>query len=58
MIRFGNESESRFQEGQSFAVAKAIPLENLAPGKYRVVVQISDLLNQRRCTLEGQVEII
>jgi GWxTD domain-containing protein len=58
MIRFGNESESRFQEGQSIAVAKAIPLENLAPGKYRVVVQISDLLTQRRCTLEGQIEII
>jgi len=58
MIRFGNESESRFAEGRSLAVAKAIPLENLAPGKYRVVVQISDLLTQRKCTLEGQVDVL
>jgi GWxTD domain-containing protein len=57
-VRFAGESESRFQEGRSLAVAKAIPLENLAPGKYRVVVRITDLLSQRGCTLEGQVEVL
>jgi len=58
VIRLGKEFESRFEDSRSVAVAKGIPLENFAPGKYRVTVQILDLLTQRRCTLEGQVEIL
>ncbi len=57
-VEFGNEMESRFPEGRSMAVAKAIPLDNLAPGKYRVLVRVSDVLGGRACTLEGQVEVL
>jgi len=58
VVQIGNEFESRIEEGRSLAVAKGIPLEDFAPGKYRVLVRISDVLSQRTCTLEGQVEII
>lgn len=57
-ITIGPDHESRFEEGHSMAVSKAIPLEGLAPGKYRVLVQVSDLLTERRCTLEGKVEVL
>jgi GWxTD domain-containing protein len=58
MIQIDKQFESRFEEGRSMAIAKGIPLEGFAPGKYRVVVQVSDKLSQRTCTLEGQVEIL
>ncbi len=57
-IRFGSELETRIVEGRSLAVAKAIPLDRLRPGKYRITVSVTDLLSDRRCTLEGQVEIL
>ncbi len=57
-IPVGKEFESRFAEGHSIAVSKAIPLENIPPGKYRIIVRIIDLLTQRTCTLEGSVEIL
>ncbi len=58
VIPIGAEFESRFPEGHSMVISKAIPLENVPPGKYRVVIRVSDLLTQRNCTLEGQVEIL
>ncbi|MBM3790262.1 MAG: GWxTD domain-containing protein [Acidobacteria bacterium] len=57
-LHFGGEMESRFPEGRSMAVAKAIPLDNLAPGKYRVTVRVSDALTGRQCTLEGRIEVL
>ena len=57
-IPIGPESESRFPEGHTIAICKGIPLSNLAPGKYRVAVRITDRINQRTCTLESQIEIL
>jgi GWxTD domain-containing protein len=57
-IPIGKEFESRFAEGRSMAISKAVPLENIPPGKYGVIVRISDLLTERTCTLEGGVEIL
>jgi hypothetical protein len=56
-VSIPTEMESRFPEGHSRAISKAIPLENLQPGRYRVAVRVVDLISQRACTLEGQVEI-
>lgn len=58
VIPIGAEFESRFPEGHSMVISKAIPLEKIPPGKYRVVVRISDQLTERNCTLEGQVEVL
>ena len=58
VIPVGSEFESRFPEGHSMVISKAIPLENVPPGKYRVVVRVSDQLTQRSCKLEGQVEVL
>jgi GWxTD domain-containing protein len=57
-VEIGPESESRFPEGHSIAISKGIPLSNLAPGKYRIAVRISDLISQRACTLESQIEVL
>jgi GWxTD domain-containing protein len=57
-IPIGPESESRFPEGHTLAVSKGIPLSGLTPGKYRVAVQITDLISHRTCTLERQIEVL
>ena len=57
-IPIGPEFESRFPEGHTMAIAKGIPLSNLAPGKYRVAVRISDTITQRACTLETQIQVL
>jgi hypothetical protein len=56
-VEIGRELESRFEEGSTLAISKAIPLEKLAPGAYRVAVGIADLVTGRRCTLEGKMEV-
>jgi GWxTD domain-containing protein len=56
-ISVGPESESRFPEGHTLALSKGIPLSSLSPGKYRVAVQITDLISHRTCTLERQIEV-
>ncbi len=57
-VQIGPESESRFPEGHTIAISKGIPLSSLAPGKYRIAVRISDLISQRTCTLESQIEVL
>jgi len=57
-IPVGAESESHFPQGHTMAISKGIPLTDLAPGKYRVVVRITDLISKRICTLESQIEIL
>jgi GWxTD domain-containing protein len=56
-IPVGPEYESQFPQGHTMGISKGIPLANLAPGKYRVAVRITDLISQRTCTLESQIEI-
>ena len=56
-LEIGRELESRFEEGSTLAISKAIPLEKLAPGGYRVAVRVADLVTGRRCTLEGKVTV-
>lgn len=57
-IAVGAESESHFPQGHTMAISKGIPLTDLAPGKYRVAVRITDLISKRVCTLESQIEIL
>ena len=57
-ISIGPEFESRFPEGHTMAISKAIPLSNVLPGKYRAAVRITDLISGRVCTLEGQIEVL
>ncbi len=57
-IPVGAESESHFPQGHTMAISKGIPLTDLAPGKYRVAVRITDLISKRICTLESQIEIL
>jgi hypothetical protein len=57
-IPVGAESESHFPQGHTMAISKGIPLKDLAPGKYRVEVRITDLISKRICTLESQIEIL
>ncbi len=57
-IPIGPEFESRFPEGHTMAISKAIPLSNVVPGKYRAAVRITDLISGRVCTLESQIEVL
>jgi hypothetical protein len=57
-VQVGPESESRFPEGHTIAISKGIPLSGFAAGKYRIAVRISDLISQRTCTLESQIEVL
>jgi hypothetical protein len=56
-VPVGPELESRYPQGHSVAVSKAIPLSTVPPGKYRVAVRVTDRISGRTCTLETQVEI-
>jgi len=52
-----NNLESRFPEGSTLAVSKAIPLDDFQPGKYRILVRVTDQLTQRIVTLDRALEI-
>ncbi len=56
-IPIGPESESHFPQGHTVAITKGIPLTDLAPGKYRIAVRVFDLISNRICTLETQIEV-
>jgi GWxTD domain-containing protein len=57
-IDVGRAMESRFEEGSTLVVSKAIPVESVSPGKYRVQVRIADRIAGRESTLEGEVQIL